>query len=154
VELAEAGAIMKVSDIIKTKGSIVKTVEPETSARELSVRLHAEQIGAMVVSRDGHSIDGIVTEREIAYGLAAHGSELPTLAVSRLMAKAVIVCSPDDTITHVMKVMTQRRVRHVLVKEGDQLVGIVSIGDILKHRVDELELEANVMRDYAVAARR
>ena len=145
---------MKVSDIIKTKGSIVKTVEPETSARELSVRLHAEQIGAMVVSRDGHSIDGIVTEREIAYGLAAHGSELPTLPVSRLMAKAVIVCSPDDTITHVMRVMTQRRVRHVLVKEGDRLVGIVSIGDLLKHRVDELELEANVMRDYAVAARR
>jgi CBS domain-containing protein len=118
------------------------------------VRLHAEQIGAMVVSRDGHSIDGIVTEREIVYGLAAHGNELPTLAVSRLMAKAVIVCSPDDTITHVMKVMTQRRVRHVLVKEGDRLVGIVSIGDILKHRVDELELEANVMRDYAVATRR
>jgi CBS domain-containing protein len=154
VELAEAGAILKVSDIIKTKGSIVKTVEPETSARELSVRLHAEQIGAMVVSRDGQSIDGIVTEREIVYGLAAHGNELPTLAVSRLMAKAVIVCSPDDTITHVMKVMTQRRVRHVLVKEGDRLVGIVSIGDILKHRVDELELEANVMRDYAVATRR
>jgi CBS domain-containing protein len=154
VELAEAGAVMKVSDIIKTKGSVVKTVEPETSARELSVRLHAEQIGAMVVSRDGHSIDGIVTEREIAYGLAAYGSELPTLPVSRLMAKAVTVCSPDDTITHVMKVMTQRRVRHVLVKDGDRLVGIVSIGDILKHRVDELELEANVMRDYAVAARR
>ena len=145
---------MKVSDIIKTKGSVVKTVEPETSARELSVRLHAEQIGAMVVSRDGHSVDGIVTEREVAYGLAAYGSELPTLPVSRLMAKAVIVCSPDDTITHVMKVMTQRRVRHVLVKESDRLVGIVSIGDILKHRVDELELEANVMRDYAVAARR
>lgn len=144
---------MKVSDIIKIKGSTVKTVGPETSAHELSVRLHAEQIGAMVVSSDGKSIDGIITERDLVYGLAAHGSELPALAVSRLMAKAV-VCSPEDSITHVMKLMTLRRVRHVPVKEGDQLVGIISIGDILKHRVDELELEANVMRDYAIAARR
>ena len=72
---------MKVSDIIQIKGSVVKTVRPETSARELSVRLHADQIGAMVVSSDGLSIDGIVTERDLAYGLAAHGSNLPTIAV-------------------------------------------------------------------------
>jgi CBS domain-containing protein len=145
---------MKVSDIIQIKGSVVKTVRSETSARELSVRLRAEQIGAMVVSSDGRSIDGIVTERDLAYGLAAHGSDLPTIAVSRLMTNVVDVCSPEDSITHVMKLMTQRRVRHLPVKQGDQLVGIISIGDVLKHRLDELELEANVMRDYAVAARR
>lgn len=152
--LTRRDAIMKVSDIIQIKGSVVKTVRPETSARELSVRLHADQIGAMVVSSDGGSIDGIVTERDLAYGLAAHGSNLPTIAVSRLMTNVVVVCSPEDSIAHVMKLMTQRRVRHLPVKEGDQLVGIVSIGDVLKHRLDELELEANVMRDYAVAARR
>ena len=145
---------MKVSDIIQTKGSVVKTVRPEASAREVSVRLQADQIGAMVVSDDGKSIDGIVTERDLAYGLAAHGSELPTMPVSRLMTKAVLVCSPDDSITHVMKLMTQRRVRHLPVREGAKLVGIISIGDVLKHRLDELELEANVMRDYAVAAKR
>lgn len=145
---------MKVSDILQIKGSKVKTVTPDTSARELSVRLHAEQIGAMLVSGDGRTIDGIVSERDLAYGIAAYGSDLPVLSVSRLMTKAVVVCSPDDTITHVMKLMTQLRVRHVPVKDCDQLVGIVSIGDILKHRLDELELEANVMRDYAVAARR
>ena len=144
---------MNVSDIIQAKGSVVKTVRPEASARELSVRLHADQIGAMVVSSDGKSIDGIVTERDLAYGLAAHGSELSTVAVSRLMTKGVLVCSPEDSITHVMKLMTQRRVRHLPVREGAQLVGIISIGDVLKHRLDELELEANVMRDYAVAAR-
>jgi len=144
---------MKVSDIIQTKGSVVKTVRPESSARELSVRLHAEQIGAMVVSSDGKSIDGIVTERDVAYGLAEHGSDLPTIAVSRLMSKVDVVCSPEDSITHAMKLMTQRRVRHLPVKQGDQLVGIISIGDVLKHRLDELELEANVMRDYAIAAR-
>ena len=108
----------------------------------------------MVVSSDGTSIDGIVTERDIVYGLAAHGAELPTLSVSRLMTKAVVICSPHDSVTHVMKLMTQQRVRHVPVKEGNHLMGIISIGDVLKHRLDELELEANVIRDYAVAARR
>jgi CBS domain-containing protein len=145
---------MKVANILQIKGSVVKTVRPDTSARELSVRLHAEQIGAMIVSSDGRSIDGIVSERDLAYALAAHGSELPRLTVSRLMTKVVVVCSPEDSITDVMKLMTQRRIRHLPVKEGDQLVGIISIGDVLKHRLDELELEANVMRDYAVAARR
>jgi CBS domain-containing protein len=144
---------MKVSDIIQTKGSVVKTIRPEASARELSVRLHADQIGAMVVSSDGRSIEGIVTERDLAYGLAAYGSELPTVAVSRLMTQAVLVCSSDDSIIHVMKLMTQRRVRHLPVKDGAEVVGIISIGDVLKHRLDELELEANAMRDYAVAAR-
>ena len=144
---------MKVADILQIKGSDVKTVRPDTSARELAVRLHVEQIGAMVVSSDGRSVDGLVSERDLAYALAAHGSALPTLPVSRLMTKAVVVCSTEDSIVHVMKLMTLRRVRHVPVKEGGQLVGIISIGDVLKHRLDELELEANVMRDYAVAGR-
>ena len=134
--------------------SVVKTVRPDTSARELSVQLRSEQIWAMIVSSDGRSIDGIVSERDLAYSLAAHGNELPTLSVSRLMTKVVVVCSPEDSITHVMKLMTQRRVRHLPVKEGDQLVGIISIGDVLKHRLGEVELEANMLRDYAVAARR
>jgi CBS domain-containing protein len=70
------------------------------------------------------------------------------------MTKTVLVCSPGDSITHVMKLMTERRVRHLPVREGADLVGIISIGDVLKHRLDELQLEANVMRDYAVAAKR
>ena len=70
------------------------------------------------------------------------------------MTKVVVACSPEDSITDVMKLMTQRRVRHLPVKKGDQLVGIISIGDLLKHRLDEVELEANVLRDYAIAARR
>lgn len=145
---------MKVSDILQVKGSVVKTLRPDTSARELSVQLRAEQIGAMIVSNDGKSIDGLVSERDLAYALAAHGEQLPKLTVAKLMTKVVIACSPEDSITDVMKLMTQRRVRHLPVKEGDQLVGIISIGDLLKHRLDEVELEANVMRDYAIAARR
>ena len=78
---------------------------------------------------------------------------LPAIRISELMTKAVVVCSPQDSITDVMKLMTLRRIRHVPVKDGDRLVGIVSIGDVLKHRLGELQVEANVLRDYAAAAR-
>ena len=145
---------MKVADILQTKGSTVRTLPPNATVFELSQRLRTEQIGAMIVSNDDRSIDGIISERDIAYGLAVYGSQLPGIAVSKLMAKAVVVCSPEDSITDVMKLMTQRRVRHLPVKHGEQLVGIISIGDVLKHRLGEMQLEANVLRDYAVAVRR
>lgn len=144
---------MKVADILRIKGSVVKTVAPHETALLLSGQLRAEQIGALVVSTDGNSIDGIVSERDLAYGLATHGARLPTIPISELMTKAVVVCSPEDSVTDVMKLMTQRRIRHVPVKDGDQLVGIISIGDVLKHRLGELQVEANVLRDYAAAAR-
>jgi len=145
---------MKVADILRIKGSVVKTVTPDKTALELSEKLRAEQIGAMVVSDDGKSIDGIISERDLAYALAAHGSELSRISVSKLMTRVVVVCSPEDSIADVMKLMTQRRIRHLPVKDGDHLVGIISIGDVLKYRLDEAELEANVLRDYAIAARR
>ena len=132
---------------------VVKTVPPHETALLLSGHLRAEQIGALVVSTDGNSIDGIVSERDLAYGLATYGGRLPTIPISELMTKAVVVCSPEDSIIDVMKLMTRRRIRHVPVKDGDQLVGIISIGDVLKHRLGELQLEADVLRDYAVAAR-
>jgi CBS domain-containing protein len=145
---------MTVADILRIKGSTVKTVTPEKTAFELSEQLRAEHIGAAIVSNDGRSIDGIISERDLAYGLAVHGSKLPGIAVSELMTKVVIVCSPEDSVTDVMKLMTERRTRHLPVKDGDRLVGIVSIGDVLKHRLGEVQLEANVLRDYAIAARR
>ncbi len=145
---------MKVADILRIKGSTVKTVAPENTALELSEQLRAEQIGAAIVSSDGRSIDGIISERDLAYGLAIYGSKLPTTIVSDLMTKAVVVCSPEDNITDVMKLMTQRRIRHLPVQDDSQLVGIISIGDVLKYRLGEVQLEANVLRDYAIAARR
>jgi CBS domain-containing protein len=145
---------MKVEDILRIKGSVVKTVPPHETALMLSERLRADQIGAMIVSDDGRTIDGIISERDLAYGLATHGSMLPRIPVSELMTKAVIVCSPEDSITDVINLMTLRRIRHLPVKDDDQLVGIISIGDILKHRLGEVQLEANVLRDYAMAARR
>jgi CBS domain-containing protein len=145
---------MRVADILRIKGSTVKMVTPDETALEMAEKLRAAQIGAMIVSEDGTSIDGIISERDLAYGLAEHGRELPRIAVSKLMTKLVLVCSPEDSITDVMKLMTQRRIRHLPVKDGAQLVGIISIGDVLKHRLGEVQLEANVLRDYAMAARR
>jgi len=151
--LTQMELIMRVTDVLRIKGSVVKTVPPHETALLLSGHLRAEQIGALVVSTDGNSIDGIVSERDLAYGLATYGSRLPTISISELMTKAVVVCSPEDSVTDVMKLMTRRRIRHVPVKDGDQLVGIISIGDVLKHRLEELQVEADVLRDYAMAAR-
>ena len=115
--------------------------------------MRAEQIGALVVSRDGNAIDGIVSERDLADGLATYGGRLPTIPIFELMTKAVVVCSPQDSVTDVMKLMTMRRIRHVPVKDGDQLLGIISIGDISSTGLENVQVEADVLRDYTVAAR-
>ena len=144
---------MNVADILRTKGAAVKTVNAGASALVAAQRLRGQRIGAMIVSDDGSSIEGIISERDLAYGLATHAGDLPYVAVSELMTKEVITCSPRDSVSEIAKVMTQRRVRHLPVKDGDQLVGIITIGDVLKHRLDEMQLEANVLRDYAIARR-
>jgi CBS domain-containing protein len=144
---------MKVADILKTKGSAVKTVRPDETAKVFAEHLRNERIGAMIVSHDGSTLEGIISERDLAYGLAAYGDRLPSVRVSELMTRVVILCTPEDTIAEVMTVMTQRRIRHLPVKDGGQLVGIISIGDVLKHRLGEMQLEANVLRDVAIARR-
>lgn len=142
---------MRVSDILREKGAEVKTVRSDDTALCLSKRLKGDRVGAMVVSDDGSSLDGIISERDIAYGLAAHGSNLYAVPVSQLMTKTVVTCSPNDTVAQVMEVMTRRRIRHLPVTDGNRLIGLVSIGDVLKHRVGEIQMEANVLRDYAIA---
>jgi CBS domain-containing protein len=144
---------MKVADILKTKGSAVKTVRPDETAKVFAEHLRNERIGAMIVSHDGSTLEGIISERDLAYGLAAYGDRLPSMRVSELMTRVVILCTPEDTIAEVMTVMTQRRIRHLPVKDGGRLVGIISIGDVLKHRLGEMQLEANVLRDVAIARR-
>jgi len=144
---------MKVIEILKAKGRGVVTVRPEETIKVLSHRLRMERIGSVVVSSEGQTVDGIVSERDIVHGLAEHGAELLNKPVSELMTKSVITCTSDDTISALMNLMTQKRVRHLPVVEGKKLVGIVSIGDVVKYRLDEIELEAIVMRDYAIASR-
>ena len=142
---------MHVADILKAKGSKVLTVRPDLSITFLAQRLRMERIGALVVSETGDTADGIISERDVAHGLAEFGAEVLRRTAADLMTKAVVTCSPSDTIAQVAKVMTDRRIRHMPVTEGRRLVGIISIGDVVKYRLDELELEANVMRDYAIA---
>ena len=144
---------MYVADILSIKGSSVTTVDAKASALTVAKRLRQERIGAMIVTNDGGSIEGIISERDLAYGLAMHAANLPEVAASELMTKSVVTCSPRETIGQIAKVMTQQRIRHLPVTDGRHLVGIVTIGDILKHRLEEVQLEANVLRDYAIALR-
>jgi CBS domain-containing protein len=104
-------------------------------------------IGAVVISQDGTTVLGLISERDIVHGLAEHGPWLLGMRASQVMTEKVITCTPEDSITNVMAQMTRNRVRQVPVVEGGKLRGIVSLGDVVKHRLDELELEANVLRE-------
>jgi CBS domain-containing protein len=143
---------MKVSDVLKAKGTRVMTVLPTETVRGLVQRLQAERVGAMVVSEDGRRMSGIVSERDVVGCVALHGRNAPDVKVSEIMSKRVITCAPSDNLTVIARKMTENRIRHLPVVEGDVLAGLVSIGDVVKLRLDEMELEANVLRDLAVAS--
>jgi CBS domain-containing protein len=142
---------MHVADILNAKGSKVVTVRPGLGIEHLAQRLRMEGIGAAVVSEDGTAVDGIISERDIVRALAEYGVGIATKTVADLMTRAVVTCARDDSLSSISKVMTKRRIRHLPVVEGGRLVGMVSIGDVVRHRLDELELETNVLRDYAVS---
>ncbi len=144
---------MDVERILDTKGRKVVSTRPDTPVAEAVSRLRAEGIGAMVVlSASGH-LDGIISERDVVRGLARHSRAVLDLKVADLMTRSVATCSPKDTVKAVMAVMTERRVRHLPVVEAGQLLGIVSIGDVVKNRLDEMELEVNVLRDAYIVHR-
>jgi CBS domain-containing protein len=138
---------MRVSSILKSKGTHVETTRPDTTVFSVVWALKTKGIGALVVSEDGATPLGVISERDIVRGLTEHGPQLLGLPVSRVMTSPVITCGPDDTVTALMARMTRHRVRHLPVLDSGRLRGIVSIGDVVKHRLDELELEANVLRE-------
>ncbi len=138
---------MKVASILKAKGERVATTSPDTMISMVVWELRSKGIGALVVSQDGTTTLGLISERDIVHGLAEHGPRLLGMPTSQVMTKSVVTCTPEDSITNVMAQMTRHRVRHIPVVEGGKLRGIVSIGDAVKHRLDELELEANVLRE-------
>jgi CBS domain-containing protein len=140
-------ATMRIADVLRTKGAAVATITPETSVSGLLNELAMNNIGAMVVvSSDG--VVGIVSERDVVRKLHEHGVELLRLPVSQIMTTMVATCSPTDTVDHLTALMTTKRVRHIPVVENDRLVGIVSIGDIVKQRMEELESEQRALQDY------
>lgn len=144
---------MQVSEILKTKGSTVKTVRPGTPVRAVAQALRSESVGVMVVTDEIGNLKGIISERDLARGMADAGESVFALTAADLMTANVITCGPDDMIAGISRIMTQRRIRHLPVMSGRKLVGLVSIGDVLKHRLDEIQLEANVLRDVAIAVR-
>jgi CBS domain-containing protein len=145
---------MRVREILDAKGRGVVTVRPEASVSTVVHRLVLERIGALVVSEDGRHIAGVVTESDIVRALAADGAAAVASGrrVAELMTRNVATCTPEDTVKRVMAEMTRRRVRHLPVVEGGGLAGIVSIGDVVKSRLEEVELEADVLRDAYIAA--
>lgn len=144
---------MKVQDIIKAKGGHVETVRGDTAVPIALHKLMTMGIGALVVSSEGQRVEGLLSERDVVRGLVRHGARLLEMQVSEVMAKGTPTCTPDDNITAVMAEMTRTRNRHLPVLEDGHLVGIVSLGDVVKKRLDDLELEAAVLRDSWIARR-
>jgi len=142
---------MTVANILNEKGTKVATVRPHETIGTLVHKLKLENIGAVVVSQDGKRVDGIISERDVVRGLAAHGAELLAMRIDKLMIRDVLTCAPADSVKDVMQTMTSRRVRHLPVVEKGKMVGVVSIGDVVKNRLEDVEMEARVLRDYITA---
>ena len=139
---------MHVKLILQGKGHSVATIRPDSTIADAIDTLNSRKIGVLVVSADGQHIDGIFSERDVINGLAEHGASLLDQHVEAVMTREVRTCTPEDTVTEVMELMTDRRIRHVPVVVAGVLDGIVSIGDAVKHRLQELETEASHLREY------
>lgn len=139
---------MNIAQILKTKGRAVATARPDSTLSEIIARLTQKKIGAIVVVGDNGEVVGILSERDIIRQLAERGSAALKEPASKSMTTAVVSCQETSTLDEMMELMTQGRFRHVPVIEDGALVGIVSIGDIVKHHVAEVEMEVSAMRDY------
>lgn len=142
---------MNVAAILKAKGRSVVTARPDATLQEISRTLSAKRIGAIVVVGSEGSIDGIVSERDIIRVIGERGAAVLSEPVSRVMTRSVQICDVADTLDELMAQMTTGRFRHLPVVEDGRLVGIVSIGDVVKHHIAEVEMEASALRGYIVA---
>ena len=139
---------MKVRTMIAQKGERVLTIQANATIANAVEILHAEKIGALVVSDDGVGVEGILSERDVVRGLRKHGAALLDKPVSSFMTAPVKTCGMADDIQDIMGQMTRSRIRHLPVVEDGKLRGMISIGDVVKNRLEELEAEANALRDY------
>jgi CBS domain-containing protein len=139
---------MKVSAILDAKGWEVVTIEPDTLVLLALHEMNMRNVGALVVTEDGKHVRGMISDRDIARALTRHGNQLLSMQVRKVMSRQVPVCRPDDDTNACMLTMTESRKRHLPVVDGGRLCGLISIGDLVKNRLEELELERNVLRDY------
>ena len=143
---------MIVGSILKEKKSNeVTTTVADQSVNEAAKLLHSKRIGALLVVDDKNSISGIISERDIARGLALHGASVSALKVSDLMTSNVLVCSPEDSLEKLMVVMTNNRIRHLPVMDKGKLAGMITIGDVVKARLEEAAMEVDPLREYVMA---
>ena len=141
---------MHVRAILQAKGNAVVTTRPEATIAETSRLLVERRIGAVIVLDGAGTIVGVLSERDIVAGIAAHGARVTAMSVAELMTRDVVLCLPDATVEEVMAMMTNRRIRHLPVVEQGKLLGIVSIGDAVKSRLDEAALEVDSLRQYVL----
>ena len=139
---------MYVNELIEKKGSTVISVYAHDSVATAANTLVANNIGSVLVLDKKEDVVGILSERDMVFGLKDHGANLHEVQVQELMTTDLIKCQPDDDIHKVMSMMTNRRVRHLPVYDGKKLIGIISIGDLVKNRIDEMETEAQHLREY------
>ena len=144
---------MRISNVLRGKGDQVVTVTPDMEVRNLLQVLAEHRIGAVVVSRDGTSVEGIASERDIVRALAERGATVLSEAVTAIQTAEVLTVTPDTSLEDVMRMMTEHRVRHMPVVVGGVLRGIVSIGDVVKNRIDELESERTALTNYITGTR-
>ena len=142
-----------VRTLLHAKDRTVVTIRPDASLAELVALLNEHRIGAVPVSIDGSRIEGIVSERDILHGLGRDGAALIDRRVADVMTKDTITCTADDGVELVMSLMTRLRVRHIPVTQAGRLVGIVSIGDIVRQRLEQVERENEQIRDYIITGR-
>jgi predicted transcriptional regulator len=143
---------MTIESILKRKGTTVATIAPDASVKRAADWLRAKNIGALVVTSED-AVLGLISEREIVHAFSRYGETAGSMPVKEIMQYGVTTISPDDSVNRVMNLMTHHRVRHMPVVRDGKLAGIVSIGDVVKHRLEDLELETNVLRDVYNAAR-
>ena len=143
---------MNVEHILARKGREVKTIRPNVSVAEALRRLRAEGIGSLVVSENGTNLVGILSDRDILNAIADHGIDVLGESVRGVMTERVFTCSRDDRVSALMALMTDRRIRHVPVLEDGQLCGMISIGDVVKQRLDDIQGEADALREYVTSA--
>ena len=139
---------MRISKLLAAKGSTVATIPPDMTIADAVAELRAHGVGALVVSTDGQHIEGILSERDVVRALTDREGALLGDRVSTIMSPTVTTCSPDDEVESLMSTMTDKRIRHVPVVTSGALCGIISIGDVVKERIGELEKHRNELVDY------
>jgi CBS domain-containing protein len=139
---------MNVASILKAKGRTVTTARPDTTVRDIARKLHDRRIGAIIIVGDNGDVDGIVSERDVIRAIAENGAAALSDPVSAIMTRNVVSCHETSHIDELMEMMTEGRFRHLPVIEDGHLVGVVSIGDVVKNHVAEVQMEVSSLRNY------